>query len=319
MRRLRGWPAVLVGGLLALALSACAQGSGAPAALAARPVPAVVPAKPPPPPESAAAAAARRYYAEVQRSLLSRGLLRTDGGGPDTPFSDSTLAENFLTIALYDEYDLTPAGREQRPTPSVLRRWQMPVRVGLRFGATVPAQMQATDTARVASYLARLARLTGHSIALDNSNPNFLLYVVGEDERRRLGPILAAEMPRLTANDLAEVDEMSPSTDCVILTQASGQSNLYTRAFAVVRAEHPDLLRLSCFHEEIAQGLGLTNDSPTARPSIFNDNEEFALLTVQDELMLRMLYDPALAPGMTEAEARPIVLELATRLVGGES
>ncbi|MFN7052469.1 MAG: DUF2927 domain-containing protein, partial [Gemmobacter sp.] len=87
----------------------------------------------------------------------------------------------------------------------------------------------------------------------------------------------------------------------------------------VVRAEHPDLLRLSCLHEEIAQGLGLANDSPLARPSIFNDDEEFALLTRQDELMLKMLYDPALRPGMTAAEARPIVKAIATRLTGGSS
>jgi hypothetical protein len=58
-----------------------------------------------------------------------------------------------------------------------------------------------------------------------------------------------------------------------------GNSGAYTRAVAVVRAEHPDLLRQSCIHEEIAQGLGLPNDSPAARPSIFNDDEEFALLT----------------------------------------
>ena len=31
--------------------------------------------------------------------------------------------------------------------------------------------------------------------------------------------------------------------------------------------DDPDLLRLSCMHEEIAQGLGLANDSPLARPS----------------------------------------------------
>jgi hypothetical protein len=35
--------------------------------------------------------------------------------------------------------------------------------------------------------------------------------------------------------------------------------------------------------------------------------------------MLRMLYNPALRPGMTEAEARPIVESLAARLVGGET
>jgi hypothetical protein len=87
----------------------------------------------------------------------------------------------------------------------------------------------------------------------------------------------------------------------------------------VIRAEHPDLMMLSCIHEEITQGLGLANDSPLARPSIFNDDEEFALLTPMDEVMLRMLYSPRLRAGMTEAEARPIVFPLATDLMGGES
>ena len=63
--------------------------------------------------------------------------------------------------------------------------------------------------------------------------------------------------------------------------------------------------------------MGLANDSPAARPSVFNDDEEFALLTRHDELLLRMLYDPRLRPGMTEAEARPIITDIATELTGG--
>jgi hypothetical protein len=38
-----------------------------------------------------------------------------------------------------------------------------------------------------------------------------------------------------------------------------------------------------------------------------------------DEDMLRILYNPALRPGMSEDEARPIIRDLATQLVGGES
>ena len=85
---------------------------------------------------------------------------------------------------------------------------------------------------------------------------------------------------------------------------------------AVIRAELPPLLRTSCIHEELAQGMGLANDSPGARPSIFNDDEEFALLTRHDELLLRILYDPRLRPGMSEAEAAPIVRRIATELLG---
>ena len=63
--------------------------------------------------------------------------------------------------------------------------------------------------------------------------------------------------------------------------------------------------------------MGLANDSPTARPSIFNDDEEFGLLTRHDELLLRMLYDPRLRTGMTIDEATPIVQTIAAELVGG--
>jgi hypothetical protein len=270
-------------------------------------------------PESADSAAARAYYAQVQQALLSQGLLRTDGGGPDTPFTDRMLAENFLRIALYDEYTRTSTATVQRQSASELRRWQAPVRVGLNFGASVSAEERATDTARIASYLQRLSGLTGHPIRLDDTNPNFYVYVVNEDERRALGPVLRAAMPDLTQNDVAGITDLPKSTYCIVYAQSQGSSGVYNRAFAVIRAEHPDLLRLSCYHEEIAQALGLPNDSPTVRPTIFNDDEEFALLTVQDEMMLKILYNPALRPGMKLEEARPIVEMLASRIMGSES
>ena len=63
--------------------------------------------------------------------------------------------------------------------------------------------------------------------------------------------------------------------------------------------------------------MGLPNDSPTARPSIFNDDGEFGLLTTHDEMLLRILYDTRLTPGMTESEARPIIETIAAELMGG--
>lgn len=301
--------------LLAAGLSACVP--------AAPDLPRI--AAPPPRPERPVApaadtprsAAARAYYAEVQRTLLSQGLLRTDGGGTDTPFDDRMLTENFVRIALYDEYSRSGGGFVRGETSSVLRRWEVPVRFQIRFGASVPAERRATDRARIASYLARLSQITGHPISLVDQGGNFVLHVVSEDEREALGPALRRDMPGLSPQDVADVTRMSPTTYCMVYALSEGNTGRYTRAVAVVRAEHPDLLRQSCFHEEIAQGLGLANDSPRARPSIFNDDEEFALLTKQDELLLKILYSRELRPGMTEAEARPIVRALATRLVGG--
>ena len=270
-------------------------------------------------PPSAESVALRAYYARVQSGLLEQGLLRADGGKRDAPFTDRILAENFIKIAAFDEYSQTTLGLIQTETPSTIRRWESPVRIGLRFGASVSPDMRAADTARVAALVAQLARASRHPIRMDNTNPNFIVQIVNEDERRAIGPAASAALPGLNGPELAGITNMPRSTYCLVYAQSGADSSTYTRAFAVIRAEHPDLLRLSCLHEEIAQGLGLANDSPRARPSIFNDNEEFALLTPQDELMLRMLYDPRLTPGMTEGQARPIAAALATQFLGGES
>jgi len=140
----------------------------------------------------------------------------------------------------------------QRQTVSQLRRWVAPVRVGLRFGASVPPKERATDRARIASYLARLQGLTGHPIRLDDGNPNFYVYIVNEEERQALGPALRAALPGVAGPDNAGLTDMLRSTYCLVYAQSSGSSSTYTGAFAVIRAEHPDLLRLSCLHEEIA-------------------------------------------------------------------
>jgi hypothetical protein len=305
-------------GFLLLALAACT----APVVTPTGPPPAPTPRVVAPAPQTTASAlsdATRIHYAQVQTQLLSLGLLRTDGGGVDTPFTDRMLAENFVNVTLFDEYTYGSGGPVQQQTASSLRRWDAPVRISLQFGASVTPQMRATETARVGSYLARLQMLTGHPISLVSSNANFIVTMVNEDERRAIGPQVNRDMPVLTPPQVDWITNLSRSNYCFVYALSDEGSSKYTRAFAVVRAELPDLLRLSCFHEEIAQGLGLANDSRSARPSIFNDDEEFALLTRQDELMLKMLYDAALQPGMTEAQARPIVETLATRLLGGDT
>ena len=115
------------------------------------------------------------------------------------------------------------------------------------------------------------------------------------------------------------IQNLNRASYCVVVASDPADDGRLTRAVAIIRAELPPLLRLSCVHEEIAQGLGLANDSEAARPSIFNDDDEFALLTTHDELLLKILYDPQVRAGMSADEVRPIVTRLARGLLGGES
>ena len=317
----RRWPLTPVLVLLALTgLAGCdgtlpPPGSGPPPVPLARPPDPVLQVPPP----SRLSEATREYYAQLQASLLAQGLLRTDRGGPDTPFTDRNLADNFIRLALYDEYVAQNGQFVQRQTPSQLRRWIKPVRMAVEFGDRVPLAQRSRDVSAVASYAAELAQVSGHSVSLVTEGANFHVLILNEDDRRAAGPRLVSLVPGISAADLATVIEMPRETYCLVFAYSGNAAGTYDSAVAVIRSEHPDLLRQSCLQEELAQGMGLANDSPDARPSIFNDDEEFALLTVQDRLLLRMLYDVRLRPGMTPEEAGPVVRMIAAELMGGEA
>src|SRR6056297_209233 len=287
------------------------------------------PLAPPPPPEpieaapegpSAESRSFARYYASVEARLLDDGLLRTDGGGADTPFTARDLVENFERIALYDEYTLSGGRFVAQQTPSRLRRWDQPVRIEAHFGPTVSEEQKAIDRAELSRYAARLGRVARHPIRTVGSGGNFHVLYINRDTQRQVGDLVRDLVPGISAATVAEIERLPRFTFCSVyaFSQAGGGST-YVAAIAIIRDEHPPLLRRSCVHEEIAQGLGLPNDSPAARPSIFNDDEEFALLTRHDELLLRILYDRRLTPGMRPDEVRPIVRRIAEELVGGPS
>jgi hypothetical protein len=299
----------------ALALAACQT---VPEGPAGAPPPAR-PVTPTPQPPSAESEAARAYYAQVERTLLAQGLLRGEGGGPDTPFTAEQLAANFMRIALFDELVETGGSYVARQTASELRRWAVPVRIEPVFGATVPAARRMADASTLEAYARRLARVTGHPVRTVPGGGNFPVLFLSEDERRDPGAIMRAYAPAISDTAIRTVATMPRDVFCIVFAISDGRTPDYRQALAVIRAEHPDALRRACIHEEVAQALGLPNDSPAARPSIFNDDEEFGLLTTHDEYLLNILYDPRLKPGMRAAEARPIVEAIARELIGGES
>ncbi|MDO5605623.1 MAG: DUF2927 domain-containing protein [Paracoccus sp. (in: a-proteobacteria)] len=254
------------------------------------------------------------YYEGVEDMLIARGSLRRDDGRT-IPVDADTLARNFIAIALHDEYTRKGAELVAQTRPSRLRRWSQPVRVAVEFGASIPPAARTRDRAEVQAFTERLARVTGHDIASTPGAGNFTVMFLSEDERRRIGPRLSALIPGIPAGDIEAIQALPPQAYCTVFAYSLGASPLYSDAVAIIRAELPARLRSSCIHEELAQGMGLANDSPAARPSIFNDDEEFALLTSHDEMLLKMLYDPRLIPGMTVEAASPVVHRIAAELL----
>ena len=302
-----GWGARACVAALVLAVGAC-ENPGQRVSL----VPPARPAALTPPAPSAQSEKLANFYRALQRDLLTRGLLREDGGGPDTPYDADDLIRNFETIAFFDEHFRQGIG-----TKGALSRWEGPVRLQAVFAPSVTQEQRTSDRKELSGYAERLARITGHPITAVNQGGNFRVIYAGVDDKDFIRGEVLRQLPRINASQLDTLVNTPEIYFCLVV--AGGQLRTpfaYTQGVALIRAEHPPLTRRACLHEEVAQGLGLRNDSPRARPSIFNDDEEFARLTSHDELLLKMLYDARLSPGMTTETAHPIVTEIAYELTG---
>ena len=254
-----------------------------------------------------------RHYRNLQSDLLDRGLLRRDGHVGGTQLRAGMLARAFETVVFNDEY--ASGGNPWRRAGAgagALRRWSEPVRMTVAFGPGVPPAQAAADRMLINAYARRLARVTGHPVSTVRSGGNFHVVFASQDDRAWLRRRLSEWLPGNDPRTYKVFDRPPRSIRCLVVALASTSNpHVYTRAVALIRSELPDLMRSGCIHEELAQGLGAANDSPHAHPSVFNDDDAFALLTGHDEALLGMLYDPRLEPGMSAHQARPLVRKLA--------
>jgi hypothetical protein len=265
-------------------------------------------------PISAAQSASMERLSQFEQSQLSRGLMRTDGGGPDTPFEMHDILRHFQDIAFYDEYDAT-LGFSRISQASHLEKWTTPVRFNPVFGKSIDRNRVKLAKATVAKYVKKLSRITGHPMLVSARKPNFDVLFMGHDDRDQMDAFLASRGPQIGALAKQVVAMMPEDVHCMVMAFSNAEiRHGYTHAIAIIRAEHPPLMQRACIEEELAQGLGLANDSPYARPSIFNDDDEFATLTTMDAVMLQILYNPRLLPGMTLDQARPYLYEISELL-----
>ncbi|MEM1383729.1 MAG: DUF2927 domain-containing protein [Pseudomonadota bacterium] len=252
-------------------------------------------------------------YAQYTETLIALGDLRTETAPSDAPFTNADLIRNFSRIALRHEVDIEQIGSDANAAPNPLQRWEAPIRYRL-FGAGVTME----DVAETASFLNRLAHLTGLEIEPATEDVNLMILVTDRTEREQFSRALRQLNPGL--GDSFDAWRQSRAVVCMA-------TNLFSRdapdeivfGMVVIGSEVTGLLRQSCLHEEITQALGLGNDHPEVRPSIFNDDEEFALLTEHDEWLLRILYDRRLEIGMTDEEALPLVRQIVSDIRPGPS
>ncbi|TPE50504.1 DUF2927 domain-containing protein [Amaricoccus solimangrovi] len=305
---------------LLFALAGCG-GFGGEAAPEAAPAPAsaAMPETPPLPDRVGDEAALRQFYANVQSDLIATGRLRLETAPADAPYGVPELVRDFERVALYNEYTDVNGEFLHQESPSILRRWTVPIRVAAMASPSTPRE-SAHDRGNVAAFTKRLARLSGTDMAMaDDASVNFLVLFMNSSEREAFADQIRQRYPTFAPAVMNALRDTPLDTFCTTYAFFDPENPaLYASVLILIRAEHPPLTKLSCVHEEMAQAMGLPNDSPEARPSLFSDSLEFALLTEHDEILLRMLYDPRLRPGMTAEEARPLLPDIARDAIAAE-
>lgn len=255
----------------------------------------------------------QQFYASIESDLTQSGRMRRDIAPADVPYSDDDLVRDFINVALHDEYVDLHGSFVRSEATAPLRRWEKPVRVAVMTGGSTPAEDVARDRANVAAFTQRLARLTGLDMHLgEGSDVNFLILFMNSAERTAFAAQVRNLYPDFAPAVMSALEDTPLDTFCTAYAFSDpGRPAIYSAVIVLIRAEHPPLTRLSCVHEEMAQAMGLPNDSPESRPSLFNDDLEFALLTEHDAILLRMLYDRRLRPGMTIDEVQPLLPAIA--------
>ena len=250
-------------------------------------------------------------YDELLDWYAINGLMRTEIAPEDAPVDRSTLARNFEIVALNSEFAPGQDLKEER-TPVPLSRWNGEITWSVEGDAAGPA-----DRAELKALISRIAAATGL---------NFRELPVGRPRNGHIRALIltpqerldiAVEVPRLGANALPLVAAWSEDDrfPCIgqLLARDEGGTNR-RGGLLLIKGETSGILRRACLHEEFTQVLGLINDGEEVRPSIFNDDQEFALLTRHDELLLKILYDPRLRDGMSAEEARPVIEKIVADL-----
>ncbi|MHA1528565.1 MAG: DUF2927 domain-containing protein [Alphaproteobacteria bacterium] len=252
------------------------------------------------------------YYEALVTKLRAEGKLRAETAPQNAPYDANDLVRNFERIALHHEAKITRPGSEGNWEQNPLQRWVGPLNYRLS-GSAVTAQ----DRGEVAALMNRIAGLTGLEIAETEVGWNFLILITTPEEQEEFSAVLAQLLPE-TAKTF-DLWRQTPRLICVAHNLFSSENrNHIVSGLVSIGSETGGLLRRACLHEEIVQALGLANDHPDVRPSIFNDDGEFALLTEHDEHLLRILYDRRLEPGMTAAQAMPIVRRIVAELPLGQ-
>lgn len=209
--------------------------------------------------------------------------------------SPGFLVDSFVELAMKNGYST-----RQNP----VRKWITPVRY------FIVHRVGDKDLHRelIDAHFRHLAQITGLGIqpAEARAAANFLVVLTSESA-------LASDLPRYFGTGSARQHEMLFHHSLCMASFATERRGTIVRAVAMipVDAARAGADLASCVVEELTHAMGLGNDTLRTLPSIFSRKSNRIFLSGLDHLVLKMLYDPRIKPGMNEKTALPVLRTIA--------
>ena len=206
--------------------------------------------------------------------------------------TDAAVIDGFNKTVFDSEYAGFTLGR------SYVRKFTGPVRVYVRSTAS------AAKRARTQRFVRSLNQLIGGiNVRVVNSEKkaNFVVHLV----RRR-------EYASTVRNRVFKRRGVPVRGLCMVRSKFTREG--ITRSDAVIVLDEGEKLFKRCMTEEILQGLGPLNDDKSLSQSMFNDRTRFTTFRRFDRLILNMLYDRRIKPGMSRGEAKALLPNVLRRV-----
>ncbi|HIP80155.1 MAG TPA: DUF2927 domain-containing protein [Kiloniellaceae bacterium] len=233
---------------------------------------------------------------------------------PPSDPQDEALLQDFRSLAFQTERPVLGNDGRPRPRRDHLAKWTIPVRAALIDGDSEDLRAPVPPSFRrlAEAHLDDLAGLTGLEIApAPASRANLLVFLAADPfaAARRHRGLFAHKITDRSSYEalLAEMERTATCFGFLWGGWPSGRSIDFAVAF--IRADRGARTVEGCLVQEVTQVLGPMNDLAPTADSVFSDSGRQVALTARDRLLIRMLYDARLKPGMGWAEAEPLARE----------
>jgi hypothetical protein len=209
-----------------------------------------------------------------------------------TEFTDAEIIEGFFK---------TSFGSELRRDNSAdrIRKYEVPVRIFIDNRAHPDRQRQLVGI--IADIGAKIEHI---DIAITDHRDaaNVTVTMLAD---REFAPTLRAQYGKEQAAKI----QKSLEPQCLAgLAKDTSYRILHSEVFLVVDAGN--FIFKDCGYEEMLQALGPINDDNSVPWTMFNDNVSLGFFGVYDQLLLNILYNPRIKPGMNRDEVARVLPEI---------